>query len=144
MKTAKLQIHKFTAPSSWASYFINGDCSGLEDAEIAQADAFIDRIAMGAPVGCEDVGFCHRHDAMAECPLAGDCQEYAFLQSEAEEHEIIVGNVGSVHCSNSEKEASDAFDFWVADSRTNCGRSGGEPVTWLRDGEIHKEHEGTL
>ena len=76
---ARYTTRHATAPSAWASYFINGDASGLEDEEQAQADAFLARLGWGAPVGCEDAGFMRRHDAFPECPLAADCQEYAFL-----------------------------------------------------------------
>ena len=68
-----------TAPSHWASYFINGDDSGMSAEDISQADAWIEREGMGAPVSCEDAGFLWRHDAFKECPLGSDCQEYVFL-----------------------------------------------------------------
>lgn len=32
-----------TGPAYWASYFINGDASGLEEGEQAKADAWLDR-----------------------------------------------------------------------------------------------------
>ena len=69
-----------TAPSEWASYLINGDASGLNDAEIAACDAWIDDIGVGAPVGCEDAGFINWHDARLFAPFAADCQAYTFWE----------------------------------------------------------------
>jgi hypothetical protein len=74
----KIETFTATAPSYWASYLINGDASGLEYPEIAQADAFLARQG-GYVVSCEDYGFCTRHDAWWECPYAVDCQEYTFI-----------------------------------------------------------------
>lgn len=76
---AKLEVIEATAPSHWASYLINGDSSGLEDDDIAQCDAWIEREGMGTPVSCEDAGFIRWHDANKECPFAADCQTYVFL-----------------------------------------------------------------
>lgn len=72
-------VVKCTAPSHWASYFINGDDSGLEPEEKKQADAWLQHIGMGYPVSCEDAGFIHSHDARAVGALPADCQEYTFL-----------------------------------------------------------------
>lgn len=69
----------YIAPSAWASYLINGDASGLEGAEQAACDAWIASVGLGDPVGCENAGFVHYHDARAHMPLAADCQEYTFL-----------------------------------------------------------------
>jgi hypothetical protein len=67
-----------TAPSHWASYFINGDDSGMDDFETAQADAFADWL--GGNIGdCEDAGFIHHHDARSFGALAADCQTYTAL-----------------------------------------------------------------
>jgi hypothetical protein len=68
-----------TAPSAWASYLINGDASGIDEDDVKQADAWIEREGLGMPVSCEDAGFTWRHDAYEECPLGSDCQEYFFL-----------------------------------------------------------------
>jgi hypothetical protein len=77
--TTRLTAIEATAPSHWAPYFINGDASGLYEDERVAADAFLERMAMGSPVSCEDAGFRHRHDAMIESPLAADCQTYVWL-----------------------------------------------------------------
>lgn len=71
------------APSHWAAYLINGDASGLEPDNTAQADAWIAREGLGLPVSCEDAGFVWRHDAYTECPLGTDCQTYVFLVKES-------------------------------------------------------------
>ena len=75
-----LEAHEYTAPSHWATYFFNDDSSGMDDDDIAAADAFIDWVGMGAPVDCtDDVGFTHYHDAHRFCPLGADCYTYTFL-----------------------------------------------------------------
>ncbi len=48
-----LQFEKYTAPVYWASYFINGDDSGLEPEEKAHADAWLERENV-APVSMEE------------------------------------------------------------------------------------------
>ena len=78
-----LRPYRRTAPSSWASYLINGDASGLHPADIAAADAWIESLAFGSPVSCEDAGFVGYHDAR-EFALATDCQTYDFLVSSAD------------------------------------------------------------
>lgn len=74
-----MNTRTYTAPSAWASYLINGDATGLEDGEEARIEAWLNWVGLGAPVGCEDAGFCWRHDAYEFCPLGADCQEYTFL-----------------------------------------------------------------
>ena len=71
-------IVKATAPSAWASYLINGDASGIEDADIEAANAWIKRQGLGSPVSCKDAGFMRNHNAFEEMPLSADCQEYIF------------------------------------------------------------------
>jgi hypothetical protein len=41
----RIQTIKYTAPSAWASYFINGDDSGLEPEEKTQADKWLAWVA---------------------------------------------------------------------------------------------------
>lgn len=76
---------RLSAPSSWASYLINGDASGMDLADKSAADAWIARVGLGGPVDCEDDGFHWQHDAMKECPLGADCQGYSFRLNEAKE-----------------------------------------------------------
>lgn len=67
-----------TAPSYWATYFINGDSSGMEDSEIAQADQFAEWLG-GNIVSCEDAGFMMHHDASQFGVGGADCQTYSAL-----------------------------------------------------------------
>lgn len=75
---------KYTAPACWASYLLNGDASGLDDKEQAQADRFIEWVDLGWPVDCGEPGFRHSCDAPGVC-LAGDMCEYTFLETERPE-----------------------------------------------------------
>lgn len=75
---AKFDTVTGTAPSYWASYFINGDASGLEDSEIEQADCFAKWLG-GDIVDCSDVGFRWNHDATQFGTLAADCSIYTAL-----------------------------------------------------------------
>lgn len=73
----------YTAPSYWASYFINGDNSGMEDEEIKAADAFIESIGLGGPVDAKDEEeYSSRHDAWAYWPYSGSTATYVFLSKE--------------------------------------------------------------
>jgi hypothetical protein len=74
----------YTAPTHWACYFINSDPSGLEDDDIAAADAFIDSLDLGIPVDCLEGDFMSYHDAREFYPLAADCSTYVFLKVEAD------------------------------------------------------------
>lgn len=67
----------YTLPAYWASYLINGDASGIEDSEQAQADAFLAKHNLPSPVSCSDEAwFARSNDAGT---LAGDVMEYTFL-----------------------------------------------------------------
>lgn len=74
-----LELHEYTAPSSWSSYLINGDASGLDADEKHGADRWIETLELGMPVSCDDAGFRGYHDAWPFSPCAGDCQTYSFL-----------------------------------------------------------------
>jgi len=56
-------------------------------------------------------------------------------------HEIIVGNIGTVYSGSDAAEAEAKFDAYMVLSQQGYGRAGNEPVTWMRDGEIHAELE---
>lgn len=58
--------------------------------------------------------------------------------------EIIVGNIGSVWTGSNYMQAETRFHAWVKDSKTGLGRSGGESVILLHNGEPRKEYAGTL
>jgi hypothetical protein len=67
-----------TGLSSWASFLINGDDSGLEPGERKAAEAFAAWLG-GSPVDCQDAGFIWRPDSFRFLPLGGDCQTYTAL-----------------------------------------------------------------
>lgn len=70
----------YTLPSYWASYLVNGDASGLEDAEIAEVDAFVKSEANDGLFSCADVSeetwFAHTNDASG---VGGDVATFTFL-----------------------------------------------------------------
>lgn len=72
--------HTYLLPAHWASYLINGDHSGLTDAEQAQADAAIDWIGKGGPVDVSEGEFSWTHDVQhITGRLGGDVATYTFL-----------------------------------------------------------------
>ena len=56
----------------------------------------------------------------------------------------IVGNVGTVYEGTNGFTAKQLYEYWVRLSKGSQGRASGEPVTLLRDDEIHKQHDGSL
>ena len=84
-----IKVHKYTAPSAWACYLINGDATSFDgmhdnekDAQAEQdgVDQWVEAIGFGSPVDCKEVGFQTYHDAWWYSPYAGDCCEYTFLE----------------------------------------------------------------
>jgi hypothetical protein len=77
-----------TAPSHWASYYINDDASGLTDDEIKAADKFAVWLARNEPnLACIDIGdeeFIHYHDAFDFYPYAADCSPFKFIVVETD------------------------------------------------------------
>ncbi len=60
-------------------------------------------------------------------------------------HEVIVGNVGSVYYGNSRLKALATYKSYVESSNEQVGaRCHGEDVILLVDGEIEAEHTGHL
>ncbi len=57
-------------------------------------------------------------------------------------YEVVVGNIGTVYSGHSQSEANAKFDFYVADSKTGIGRSGGESVYLMEDCEPVREYQG--
>jgi hypothetical protein len=55
-------------------------------------------------------------------------------------YEVVVGNVGNVHTGGSKATAMTYFREYVEQSKSGCGRAGGEDVTLFKDGEIIKEY----
>lgn len=54
--------------------------------------------------------------------------------------EVWVGNIGCVYCGPRYKEALVAYHEYRRQSKAGYGKAAGEPVTWLRNGEIEHEH----
>jgi len=54
--------------------------------------------------------------------------------------EVTVGNIGLVHASDSRKEAVEAYDEYVEQSRLGYGRAANEIVTLFQDGVPEKEY----
>jgi hypothetical protein len=76
MARSRITTVTYSMPIYWASYLINGDASGIDDDDIAQADAAIADIGLGSPVDVGDSEFRHRGDYGR---LAGDYADYTFL-----------------------------------------------------------------
>lgn len=53
--------------------------------------------------------------------------------------EVIVGNIGTVIATDVRTEAESVFRDYVDQSRSSYGRTSGEHVTMLSDGEIIDE-----
>ena len=77
-----METREFYLPSHWASYFVNGDATGLEDDEQALADEWHTNEFGEASVSCcdvsEDTNFMKNHDAR-QFALAGDCATFTFI-----------------------------------------------------------------
>lgn len=74
----KQAFETYDLPSHWASYLINGDCSGMDDAEIKQVDDWCASHKVGLCVGCDDAEeFKTYHDAYPEV-LACSCLGFTF------------------------------------------------------------------
>ena len=70
---------KYTLPIYWASYLVNGDDSGIDEAEKAVVDRFLaDTLGHCIDAG-EDYWFQQYNDAT---DIGGDVCEYIFLSKE--------------------------------------------------------------
>jgi hypothetical protein len=66
----------YILPAYWASALINADESGMENKEIEEINAWLDRVKPGYCVGCSDnEHFAHGNDANS---LGGDVLEFYF------------------------------------------------------------------
>jgi hypothetical protein len=59
------------------------------------------------------------------------------------QHEIIVGNIGTVYTGPSWKYASTTYKDYMWASKEGAGSVAGESVTWMKDDEVYKEYIGT-
>ncbi|KEF41871.1 MAG: hypothetical protein ER33_08975 [Cyanobium sp. CACIAM 14] len=71
----------YLLPTHWACYFLHDDPSGLDEAEIAAADAWWQQTFAGGHASCvdadEEYGYTASHDASGFCG-ATDCTIYSF------------------------------------------------------------------
>lgn len=80
-----ITVHTYTAPSHWACYLINGDCSGMDARDIRACDNWADTLP-GMVTSCtsedddEHPGFRRWHDAASWAPYAADCAAYTVLE----------------------------------------------------------------
>ena len=58
-----------------------------------------------------------------------------------EAYEVIVGNIGTVYSGDDMAEAKSTYESYVADSKADYGRAGGEDVTLMVDGEPDSDYE---
>jgi hypothetical protein len=58
-------------------------------------------------------------------------------------YQVVVGNIGTMDYT-SEKLANDCFVTYVTMSKQNITSAAGESVTLFKNGEIIKEHIGTI
>lgn len=59
------------------------------------------------------------------------------------QHQVIVGNIGTVYDGTNGYEARNTYFEFVRASKSGKGRAGGEDVTWMKGDDIHKEHQGS-
>lgn len=79
----RIDTYQALAPSTWASYLVNGDQS-LPKLERELADHWIKRMALGNPVSSRPAGYNWSHDAMHEVDEGSDCDLYLFHVEERE------------------------------------------------------------
>ena len=71
----------YSLPTFLACYFVNDDSSGLSDAEITYAEAFVSRTGAKHCLGIkDDCAFSWSHD-FAESPLGGNVATFIFAAS---------------------------------------------------------------
>jgi transcriptional regulator of NAD metabolism len=59
-------------------------------------------------------------------------------------YQVIVGNIGTVYDGGSKVIAFETYKEYVLQSKTAHMRASGETVVLLANGEIEKEHVGSL
>ena len=84
-----------------------------------------------------------RAAARAELMDPGPRDETDARAGHRESHEVVVGNIGSVYSGRNRAKAAQHFQEYVSQSKSGVGRAGGESVTHLKSGEIHREHVGS-
>lgn len=90
-----IRIFTATAPAHWASYLVNGDASGIDEADIAAADTFLDYCLAGwekeggeahGPTDVEECGFMHSTDGSN---LGCEAAQYTFVVRYPDSHEMM-------------------------------------------------------
>lgn len=77
MSVNALEREYIAAPAIWASYFINGDASGLSKQEIAKADKWVkDNSDSYVYDCCPDSIICQFDGLLTECILYTFCLDY--------------------------------------------------------------------
>ena len=80
-----ITVHTYIAPSHWACYLINDDCSGMNDDDIAACDDWAATLP-GPVTSCtsegdaEHPGFMRWHDAAVYAAYTADCAVYTVLE----------------------------------------------------------------
>jgi len=79
-RTRQPDIHEYTLPAYWASYLINGDASGLDEAEKAHCDTYLSEQGLSRRLftDCGEQFFSSRSDAGG---LAGDVCLFTYRAS---------------------------------------------------------------
>jgi len=81
-----ITLVSYLLPTRWACYFVNDDPSGLDEDEIAAADAWWQETFPHQSASCfaadEEYGYAVFHDAAGYCK-ATDCTLYRFLLTAA-------------------------------------------------------------
>lgn len=75
---------------------------------------------------------------------ASEYKKLTYEEEFANRYEVVVGNVGNVHTGPYLKNALKAFREYVNQSKSGCGRAGGEDVTLFDRGEIYREYRPTI
>ena len=74
-----METKTYWLPAHWASALINGDTTGLDDADENMLDWVMTAEGLPAPIDCgEEPEFLKYHDAQPYGVLACDCLEYTF------------------------------------------------------------------
>jgi len=71
-----------------------------------------------------------------ECKVCGHTFEYTPPEPEPEKYEVVVGNVGAVYRGSDRAKAEETYNIYLAHSKSNRGRAGGETVTLFADGDV--------
>jgi hypothetical protein len=74
-----MDTRTYWLPAHWASALVNGDTTGLDDADENMLDWVMTAEGLPAPIACgEEPEFRKYHDAQPYGVLACDCLEYTF------------------------------------------------------------------